>query len=393
MSEWKEYKLVEIADIVSGGTPSTKVDEYFGGDISWITPKDLTNHDETYIASGSRSITQLGLEKSSAKLVPENTILFTSRAPIGYIAIAANKVATNQGFKNIVVNKEIADYKYIYYLLKTITPRIKSMGTGTTFAEVSATVMKNLKISLPNLPTQQAIAEILTSLDDKIEINNKINQELEHLAQTIFKQWFVDFEFPDENSRPYRSSGGKMIESELGLIPDGWEVKKLSDVLDIKYGKDHKKLEDGPYPVYGSGGIMRYVEDYLYDQDSILIPRKGTLSNLFYVTEPFWSVDTMFYSKIYDESLRKYLFYFIKSKNIESMNVGSAVPSMTTKILNAIELAMPNSRILEIYETKISSFYEMIFSNRKETKSLAFTRDTLLPRLMKGEIEVPLGMD
>ena len=135
---------------------------------------------------------------------------------------------------------------------------------------VQIDVVANLSIKLPPLPTQQKIAAILSSLDDKIELNNKINTNLEQQAQALFKSWFVDFE-------PF---GGKM--------PDGWKVGRLSELISVKYGKDHKKLNDGNYPVYGSGGIMRYVEKFLYDKESVLIPRKGTLNNVFYINEPFW---------------------------------------------------------------------------------------------------------
>jgi type I restriction enzyme S subunit len=195
MTNWKEYKVEDFAEVIGGGTPSTKNEAYFGGSIPWITPRDLTNYDSKFIKNGDRNITKEGLKNSSAKLIPKNAILLTSRAPIGYLVIAQNEVSTNQGFKSIVVNPEIADYNFIFYLIKANIERIKSFGTGTTFAEVSASIVKNLKFNLPDLPTQTAIAEILSSLDDKIELNNKINQELENLAQTLFKQWFIDFEF------------------------------------------------------------------------------------------------------------------------------------------------------------------------------------------------------
>ena len=187
MSEWKEYKLGEIAEIVGGGTPSTKEESYYGGNISWLTPRDLTGYTNKYISKGERSITKEGLANSSAKIVPKNSILLTSRAPIGYLAIADNEACTNQGFKSLVVNSTKADFNFVFYLLKANMETIKSFGTGTTFTEISASVVRNLKFSFPSLPTQTAIAEILSSLDDKIELNNQINKDLEALAQALFK--------------------------------------------------------------------------------------------------------------------------------------------------------------------------------------------------------------
>ena len=204
MSEWKEYRLSDFCEVIGGGTPSTKVDKYFNGGIPWITPRDLTNFNKRFISRGERNITELGLVNSSARILPKNSILLTSRAPIGYLAIAENQITTNQGFKSLIVNPAIADFNFVFYLIKSNIEKIKSFGTGTTFAEISGSVVKDLKFSIPDLPTQTAIAEILSSLDDKIELNNKINQELEDHAQTLFKRWFIDFEFPNENGDPYK---------------------------------------------------------------------------------------------------------------------------------------------------------------------------------------------
>jgi type I restriction enzyme S subunit len=250
-------------------------------------------------------------------------------------------------------------------------------------------------ISAPDYKTQTAIVEILSSLDDKIELNNKINQELENLAQTLFKQWFIDFEFPanladTSLSEGYKSSGGEMVESELGMIPKGWEVVDLEDLLTVKYGKDHKHLLDGNFPLYGSGGIMRFVEKPLYSKDSILIPRKGTLSNLFYVVEPFWSVDTMFYTEIHNPIFGKYLFLQIKGLNLASMNVGSAVPSMTTKVLNKLKILKPANSVMTKFDLIVSSFFDALNHQKKENQELTNLRDTLLPKLISGELEVKL---
>jgi len=215
-----------------------------------------------------------------------------------------------------------------------------------------------------------------------------MNKTLEEMAQTIFKRWFVDFEFPDENGNPYKSSGGKMVESELGMIPEGWRVGTLADLVTVKYGKDHKKLSDGAIPVYGSGGVMRYVDTALYKSESVLVPRKGSLNNVIYVNEPFWSVDTMFYTVMNHSYLAKFVYFFLLSKDLASMNAGSAVPSMTTEILNEIPVITPLSNSLERFEDVISYQFTKSQNNLRENKILASLRDTLLPRLMSGELSV-----
>ena len=167
-----------------------------------------------------------------------------------------------------------------------------------------------------------------------------------------------------------------------------WEQGHLSDLITVKYGKDHKKLADGIYPVYGSGGIMRFVERPLYEKESVLIPRKGTLNNVMYVNQPFWSVDTMFYTEMRMPNVAKFVYHFVKSKDLASMNAGSAVPSMTTDILNAMEVIIPSTSVLEKFEELVAPMYRAMQENDVQSEKLANLRDTLLPKLMSGEIDV-----
>ena len=362
--EWIEKTLGELGDIVGGATPSTKHEEYYGGDIAWITPKDLSLFKGRYISCGERSITEAGLASCSAQMMPPNTVLFTSRAPIGYVAIARQSVCTNQGFKSVVPH-ECVDSLFLYYLLKFNKERIEAMGSGTTFKEVSGKTMKAVQVRIPcKIEDQKKIASILDSIDSKIENNAKINDNLQQQAQAIYASMFID------NANPT------------------WQQGHLSDLVTVRYGKDHKKLANGIYPVYGSGGIMRHVERPLYDKESVLIPRKGTLNNVIYVNQPFWSVDTMFYTEMRLPNVAKFVYHFVKAKDLASMNAGSAVPSMTTDILNAMEVAIPPVSVLEEFESLVAPMYRAIQENDAQSKKLADLRDILLPKLMSGEIDV-----
>ena len=167
-----------------------------------------------------------------------------------------------------------------------------------------------------------------------------------------------------------------------------WKLGQLSELIAVRYGKDHKKLNDGNYPVYGSGGIMRYGERPLYSGESVLIPRKGTLNNVMYVNESFWSVDTMFYTEMLFPNVAKYVYHFLKGIDLGSLNAGSAVPSMTTNILNAMQLYIPDNYTLQKFEEAVQPMYDIMQENRKQSAVLANVRDTLLPRLMNGEIDV-----
>ena len=179
MSEWKEYTLSEIGTIVGGATPSTKKTEnYEGGTIPWITPKDLSDFNGRYICEGERSITETGLKSCSTQMLPVHTVLFSSRAPIGYVAIAENEVCTNQGFKSVIPGEKV-DYLFLYYLLKFNKEMIENMGSGTTFKEVSGNTMRGVKVRIPvDIEEQRKIASILDSIDSKIEENTRINKNL-----------------------------------------------------------------------------------------------------------------------------------------------------------------------------------------------------------------------
>lgn len=259
--------------------------------------------------------------------------------------------------------------------------------------------VKELPIIIPPSPIKIFIEDCITSLNNKIELNRQMNATLEAMAQALFKSWFVDFDpvldnalaagnpIPDElqSKAAARLAVGDarkplpaeiqalfpssfVLTEEMGWIPEGWEDLNLSSLLEIKYGKDHKALNEGTIPVYGSGGLMRYVDSALFSGESILIPRKGTLSNLMYVNETFWTVDTMFYSVPKLENTAKFIFYFLKTFDFNSMNVGSAVPSMTTKVLNELKVIKPSAVILEAFEKYLSTLFQKNKNLQNENK-------------------------
>lgn len=178
MEELTKYKLGEIAKIYNGSTPSTLDASNYDGDIIWATPKDLSDQNSKYFSKGARNITQKGFDSCSTQMIPANNILMSSRAPIGLFAINTIDCCTNQGFKNIVLDKAIADVDFMYYFLKYHVKEIEVLGSGTTFREVSKTAFEKYEISIPSLPTQQKIASVLSKLDRKISVNREINRNL-----------------------------------------------------------------------------------------------------------------------------------------------------------------------------------------------------------------------
>lgn len=241
---------------------------------------------------------------------------------------------------------------------------VSSYNTGSTRGNINAQTYAGMPVPMLPRKQQDGMVSVLESIDAKIEENDHINENLADQAQAIYQQFFL-------------------IEAD-----PNWPLGHLSDLINVKYGKDHKKIADGVYPVYGSGGIMRYVERPLYEKESVLIPRKGTLNNVMYVNQPFWSVDTMFYTEMKRTNVAKFVYHFVKSKDLASMNAGSAVPSMTTAILNALELRIPSAEALLQFENSVAPMYEMMKKNKDQSRKLTELRDALLPKLMSGEIDV-----
>jgi type I restriction enzyme S subunit len=376
MSEWKPYKLDEIATKLGDGLHGTpKYDD--AGEYYFINGSNLVNG-KIVINSNTKKVTQEEYNKYKKEL-SDRTILLGINGTIGNVALFNNeKCILGKSACYINVDKKF-DKQFIKYILLSdgFQNYIKTNATGTTIKNVGLKLIREYEALIPSdINEQQEIASILSSLDDKIELNLQMNQTLEAMAQAIFKEWFVNFNFPGFD--------GELVDG----LPKGWKMGKIKDVCEIKYGKDHKHLGEGKIPVYGSGGIMRFADQPIYSNHSILIPRKGTLSNLFYVSTPFWSVDTMFYTIIKSEYLQKYLFYLLKTLNLASRNVGSAVPSLTTDVLNKIEIVIPDDKTLKAFELIISSFYSKLEENNSQINSLTQIRDSILPKLMTGKIRL-----
>ncbi len=307
--------------------------------------------------------------KRNERAVPqENDLILAREAPVGNVAIIKNGQQVCLGQRTVLIrpNNEIVDSNYlVYYLLSPgIQHVLLNSANGATVSHLNMSDIRKLEIELPPLTTQKRIGYILAEIDDKIALNTTINQNLQAQAQAIYTDLFIT------NS------------------DQSWPIGHLSDLITVKYGKDHKKLSDGTIPVYGSGGIMRYVEKPLYDKESVLIPRKGTLNNVMYANEPFWSVDTMFYTEMKQPDVAKFVYHFVKSKDLASLNAGSAVPSMTTDILNSMELRIPDRNALKRFEELVAPMYQEECHNAIESKKLSELRDALLPKLMSGELDV-----
>lgn len=384
--EWKEVRLGDVCEI-KGGKRLPKGINLITQKNShpYIRVRDLGKSKTLELNSSYEYVDEITQKQIQRYITLKGDILISIVGTIGLIAIVGGSLNGANLTENCVklVKLDNIDSEYLYYYLKSPLGQ-QNISRGTVGAVQAKLPIKNIQEFNINCPVlisdQRRIASILSSLDRKIELNNKINADLEEMAQAIFKNWFVDFE-------PFKD--GKFVDSELGMIPEGWKVGTLEDLITIKYGKDHKKLGDGTFPVYGSGGFMRFVNSWLYDGESVLIPRKGTLDNIMYVCEKFWTVDTMFFSVPKMDYVMKYVYNYIKRFDFSKMNEGTSVPSNTAARLNKMPILIPTHEILEMYDETLCPVYNKRKMKDKESRTLSLLRDTLLPRLMSGELEVP----
>lgn len=389
MSEWKEIKLEDyILDIAAGPFGSNlKVECFVPSGFPII---DGANLKEVKVTDNiTKFVTEEKARSLHRSIAKRNDVVVTISGNVGQISyIPLNskyeEYLVSQRQFRVTFDTENIYVPYLVYYFHTQVGQYKILSfanqTGVPALAQPLKNFKNIIIPLPGIKEQLRIATILKSLDDKIENNRRVNEKLELQAQAIFKSWFVDFE-------PFKD--GEFVESELGMIPKGWRVGTIEELLDIKYGKDHKKLRDGNIPVYGSGGLMRHVDMSLYSGESVLIPRKGTLNNVMYVDETFWTVDTMFYSIPKVDNVALYTYIYLCNKDLQSMNAGSAVPSMTTSILNSMAIVIPPSEKFADFNSIVYTLYRKIKYTEIENQKLATIRDTLLPKLMSGELRVP----
>jgi type I restriction enzyme S subunit len=245
----------------------------------------------------------------------------------------------------------------------------------------------DLELPVPSIEKQREIVAEYNAIQRRIELNEQLIQKLEDTAQTIYKRWFVEFEFPNENGQPYQSNGGEMVwNEELSKeIPKGWEVKSLGEIAVIKYGKAISNIKVGKIPLYGSGGIMRKIDKSLYNQKSILIPRKGTLDNIMYVVKPFWCIDTMFYTVFRIEYILFFLYFTLLKLDFKSLNQGSAVPSMTSVLLNSFQIILPLKSTLKVFEEFMEKFFNENEILKIQNQKLTELKNLLLSKLATVE--------
>ena len=395
--EFKKYKLKEVGEIVGGATPLTSDSSNYDGDIPWITPNDLSNHKSPYISQGERNITKKGLKEIGNRLYPSGTVLFSSRAPIGYVSIAKNELCTNQGFKSIIPNLNFTTPEYLYYLLGYYKHYIEKKGAGTTFKEVSGSVMENIELPFPSLDNQVKIANCLMNIDKKISLNTRMNAELEAMAKQLYDYWFVQFDFPDENGKPYKSSGGKMVWNEKlkREIPEGWEVGQVGDFANIFTGKkDVSKAVPGKYLFFSCAPEPISSNEYIYDGEAVLVSGNGSYTGRVTYYKGKFDLYQRTYAcilKDYCKELYPWFYCYMKyyfQPIYSGGKHGSAIPYIVLSDLTD-SIVVFNGNVMAAFSHTMSSILNTFYNNHYRINgSLTHLRDSLLPMLMNGQVTI-----
>lgn len=396
--EWKEVRLGDVCTrVCSGGTPKSTNLSYYGGKIPWLNTKEI---DFNRIYSTEKTITDSGLNNSSAKWIVPNTVTVAMYgATAGKSCIVKVPMTTNQACCNLTINDEVADYEFVYYTLKNDYTTLASLANGGAQQNLNAQIIKDYVLKMPSLADQRRIASILSSLDRKIELNNKINADLEEMAQAIFKNWFVDFE-------PFKD--GKFVDSELGMIPEGWKVGTLGDITKNKSAKVKERNDVKVLSPVTTGELVLSEEyftkqvfsssiakykivnkgDFAYNPARVNIGSLGRNEFDFDgCVSPVYVVFSVLdgYENYFD-LFRKTDFF---KDSVASLAIGGVRQSLSYDDLSLIEAIIPSENIVEKFNNLYNQMKKTIKANKLENSRLSLLRDTLLPRLMSGELEVP----
>ena len=408
MAEWLKTALIDIVELIGGGTPKTSKAEYWGGNINWLSVKDF-NNENRYVYSTEKTITEEGLNNSSTKLLKKDDIIISARGTVGELAMIPFPMAFNQSCYGIRA-KEGIDSIFLYYLIKNSVRKLKAITHGSVFDTITRDTFANIEVAIPDIKTQHRIAKMLADIDDKVENNQRINNNLEQQAVLLFKKWFIEFDNSSKN----------MLETRFGLIPESFKLLKNGElplvVTDyVANGsfaslKANVTLYQEPNYAYfirntdlKSGTFEVFVDEHSYNFLSkstlyggeIIISNVGDVGSVFLcpkLDKPMTLGNNIIMLRPEQENLRYYLYIWFKwlygQSLIQGIKGGSAQPKFNKTDFKNLPIFLPPDDLLEQFHQIVKPMFELIDENNAENKALTITRDTLSPRLMFGELDV-----
>jgi len=379
---WKKQKIGEIAIINMGQSPESK----YYNDKKIGLP--FLQGNRTF---GSKYPTFDTFCSNGSKFADPNDILMSVRAPVGDLNITKERIYLGRGLASLKMKN--GNYEYLFYLLKANVQGLVNRESGTVFGSINKDDIYNFEVLVAQSDDdQRRIADILSALDDKIELNRQTNATLEAIAQAIFKEWFVDFNFP--------GATGELVESELGMIPKGWRVGKLEEIITnydrkrVPLSSRERENRKGIFPYYGAASILDYIDDYLFDGVYLLMGEDGTVITedgkpvLQYVSGKFWVNNHTHVLQGKNPFSTEYVLLQLKNINVKHIVTGAVQPKINQGNMNELPVVIPDEFTLLNFQDTIAPIFSNILDTEQETSILAEIRDSLLPKLMNGEIEV-----
>lgn len=424
VNDWADFKLSEVINLIGGGTPKRSIAEYWGGDIPWLSVKDF-NNEYRHVEKSDETITKLGLEKSSTKLLERGQIIISARGTVGELAQVSKTMAFNQSCYGIDAKTEYTLNDFLYYLLKHSISNIQRITHGAVFDTITRDTFNFIEVSLPPLTEQKAIAHILGSLDDKIELNRQMNETLEAMAQALFKSWFVDFDpvidnalaagnaIPDEfferaeQRKGIEKKDNSEIQSlfpdefefteDMGWVPKGWEAVRFADITEAKQGRylASNKMTDLPddkhiYPVWGGNEVRGFSEDLLFDSPVVVLTCRGSNCGLLKITQAESWVTNSSFACTPKFGSAYFLYIYFSNDDFSQSISGSAQPQITYTALKNNLMKFPISeKVVENLSMRLEVLRSKQIFCQKQSEILAKLRDTLLPKLMSGDLRIP----
>lgn len=401
--ELKKYKLADIGKVITGKTPSTSIAEnYAWGTIPFYTPEDIAKG-LGMMGRNSRFISKTGFEEIASNTISSESVLVGCiGSDMGNVAYSNITCATNQQINAITQFKNGIDPLYVYYLLSTMKSYFQKIAGSTTTPILPKSVFEEIEIHLPDMKKQKDVVSILYALDRKIELNKLINDNLEAMAKQLYDYWFVQFDFPNEEGKPYKSSGGALVWNEKlkREIPQEWSYCKLKDFINLFDSKrvplssKDRGERQGVYPYYGATGIMDYVNDYIFDGDYILLAEDGSTSDAkgFPIVQYIWGKNWVNnHAHIIlpkNEQSTMFTYQMLRSIPAKQIETGSIQKKISQENLCGYKMVLPNSNLLEKYENVVSPLWEKRKRCIEEINTLTRQRDELLPLLMNGQASV-----
>ena len=398
MGEWKEYRYTDLATIIGGGTPKTSVPEYWNGEIPWLSVKDFVSVTK-YVYDTEKYVSELGLLNSSTKLLEKNDIIISARGTVGAMAMVPYPMCFNQSCFGLRGNN-IVDKNFLYYLTRTKVDELRKSAHGSVFDTITRETFDNLRCLVPSLQTQQKIGNILSSLDSKIELNKRINDNLEQQAQALFKSWFVDN--PDSNWK-------KISLSEVASFVGGYSYtgKELTDFSNVAMATIKNFMRNGGFKAEGFKGInpsAKLKECHYANLFDILVAHTDLTQNADVIGNAellltcgkynsiIFSMDLV---KVLPKEIFPYSFLLaamLKNKMFKGHCLGyingTTVLHLNKKALPEFEIRKPSDSEAKIMNETLAPYYKRMAKLLQETDKLISLRDTLLPKLMSGEVKI-----